>query len=76
MPRTGPKEHDGRVEPHVVARSAKALRILAFSDCRVQDISAIVSWIAAHPGKPDLIVYAGDDVRRFVPETETNYLKK
>jgi Icc-related predicted phosphoesterase len=49
---------------------------VAFSDCRVQDLAAIVSWIAGRPEKPDLIIYAGDDVERFVPDPQTNYFEQ
>ncbi len=49
---------------------------MAFSDCRVQDIGAIVSWVSARRKKPDLIIYAGDDVGRFVPDPETNYFEQ
>lgn len=65
-----------QIHPLVVARSAQSLRVVAFSDCRVQDLDAIVSWIAGHPEKPDLIIYAGDDVERFVPDPKTNYFEQ
>jgi hypothetical protein len=42
------------------------LRIVAFSDWRVQEIVALIRFLRAHK-KPDLIVYAGDDIRRFRP---------
>lgn len=70
------KDNLRRVEPHVIARAARTLRIVAFSDCRVQDIGAIISWIAGHPEKPDLIIYAGDDIVRFVPDSGTNYFEQ
>lgn len=41
-----------------------SLRILAFSDYRVQDISALIRFVKSQE-RPDLIVYAGDDVGRF-----------
>lgn len=71
----GSKKRDHQTKPHVIARKADSLRIVAFSDCRVQDTSAIVSWVASQPQKPDLIVYAGDDVRRFTPDPETNHFE-
>lgn len=76
MPQTRPDKHDRPVEPHVVAKSTKALRIVAFSDCRVQDLEAIAWWIDSGSEKPDLIIYAGDDVGRFVPDPETNYFER
>lgn len=65
-----------QIHPLVVAGSAQSLRVVAFSDCRVQDLDEIVSWIAGHPEKPDLIIYAGDDVERFVPDPKTNYFEQ
>lgn len=76
MPQTSPKEPDCRIEPRVVARSVKALRIVAFSDCRVQDIGTIVSWVKGRLKEPDLIIYAGDDIARFVPDPGTNYFEQ
>ncbi len=64
------------LEPLVITQLAQALRIVAFSDCRVQDIDAIVSWIERRLEKPDLIIYAGDDIRRFIPDPETNYFEQ
>lgn len=65
-----------QIHPLAVVRSAQSLRVLAFSDCRVQDLDAIISWIVGRPEKPDLIIYAGDDVRRFVPDPKTNYFEQ
>lgn len=65
-----------RIEPHAIARSARTLRVVAFSDCRVQDLKAIVRWIEGRSEKPDLVIYAGDDVGRFVPDPETNYFEQ
>ena len=42
------------------------LRILAFSDYRVQDIDLLVDFIQKMQKKPDIILYAGDDIDRFV----------
>jgi len=42
------------------------LRILAFSDYRVQDIDLLVDFIQKMQEKPDIILYAGDDIDRFV----------
>lgn len=50
-----------------------AVSILAFSDARVQDLSILVEYVTALDPKPDLILYAGDDVDRFHPGKKTNY---
>jgi hypothetical protein len=47
---------------------------LAFSDWRVQEIGALVRFLRAQK-KPDLIVYAGDDIRRFRPPGK-NYFQE
>ena len=44
-----------------------SLRIVAFSDWRAQEVSAMVRFLKAQHVKPDLILYAGDDIRRFRP---------
>jgi uncharacterized protein YprB with RNaseH-like and TPR domain/calcineurin-like phosphoesterase family protein len=41
------------------------LRIVAFSDYRVQDISLLVEFLGSLKPAPDLLLYAGDDVERF-----------
>lgn len=76
MTRASSKDGSHPVKPHVIARSAQALRIIAFSDCRVQNIEIIVSWIKGRSEIPDLIIYAGDDIKRFVPDTGTNYFEQ
>ena len=43
------------------------LRILAFSDYRVHSIEALLGFVERLEPKPDLIIYAGDDLDRFVP---------
>jgi len=42
------------------------LKILAFSDYRVQDIEVLINFIKKMKNKPDLILYAGDDIDRFI----------
>ncbi len=42
------------------------MKILAFSDYRVQDIDLLKDFIQKMDEKPDLILYAGDDIDRFV----------
>lgn len=41
------------------------LRLIAFSDWRVQDIGLLVEEISRLPATPDLILYGGDDISRF-----------
>jgi Icc-related predicted phosphoesterase len=43
------------------------LRILAFSDYRIHDTNLIVDFVNSLEEKPDIILYAGDDTRRFSP---------
>jgi hypothetical protein len=47
-----------------VPHRGRTLRVVAFSDWRVQDIKKLVRFISDGP-RPDLILYAGDDLRRF-----------
>ncbi len=49
-----------------------SLRAIAFSDWRVQDIGASIRFIKAQK-KPDLILYAGDDIRRFRPARKNHF---
>jgi len=46
------------------------MRICAFSDWRVQSIEALIEYLRRMDKKPDIIVYAGDDISRFnkIPE--------
>ena len=41
------------------------LRILAFSDYRVQDISLLLQFVKSLQPPPNLILYGGDDTERF-----------
>jgi len=41
------------------------MKILAFSDWRVQDIEQFIDYLERLDENPDVIVYAGDDIRRF-----------
>jgi Icc-related predicted phosphoesterase len=43
-----------------------SLRIVAFSDWRVQEVGSVVRFLKDQV-KPDLILYAGDDIQRFRP---------
>jgi len=44
-----------------------SLKILAFSDYRTQNLEEIIKFVKNLNEKPDLIVYAGDDLNRFAP---------
>jgi len=46
------------------------LRIMAFSDYRTQKIEELLHFLRRLEEKPDLIIYAGDDVDRFAPLSE------
>lgn len=50
-----------------IPHSGSSLRIVAFSDWRVQDIRELIRFIKAQKKRPDLILYAGDNVKRFRP---------
>ena len=51
------------------------MKIVAFSDYRVQDIPKTFEFVSKQ--KPDLILYAGDDVHRFasLPKQQLEKLK-
>jgi len=42
-----------------------SLRIVAFSDYRIQDIALLLDYLREMQPAPDLLLYAGDDVERF-----------
>ena len=41
------------------------MKILAFSDWRVQNIEKLITYLENLEEKPELVVYAGDDLKRF-----------
>jgi len=43
------------------------LRLVAFSDYRVQDIELLIEELSKLQPPADLVLYAGDDIRRFRP---------
>lgn len=43
----------------------ESISILAFSDFRTQDIQDLLGYIGNLARKPDVIIYAGDDINRF-----------
>src|SRR5208337_4232092 len=44
---------------------SESLRLVVFSDYRVQDISLLLNFVRGLPPAPQLLLYAGDDVERF-----------
>ena len=49
------------------------MKILAFSDWRIQPLEMIIDLVGTH--KPDMILYAGDDLDRFVRLDKSLLLK-
>jgi len=49
------------------------MKILTFSDWRIQPLQMLVDLVSSH--KPDVILYAGDDLVRFVPVADHVLLK-
>jgi Icc-related predicted phosphoesterase len=43
------------------------LTILAFSDYRIHEFEPLLDYVDRFGVKPDLIIYAGDDIMRFAP---------
>jgi Icc-related predicted phosphoesterase len=60
------REYEFSVIRRVVRKAHRGLSldVVAFSDWRVQDISNLIRFLQTHR-RPDLILYAGDDVERF-----------
>ncbi len=51
-----------------------SLRLVAFSDFRLQNLDSLVRFLKSQD-QPDLILYAGDDIRRF-HESGTNFFER
>ena len=49
------------------------ITILAFSDWRVQDIDELIEQVKTLDENLDIIVYAGDDVRRFLSQGQNKF---
>ncbi len=70
--RSYPRRGTGRTRPPQVravelGEHSGQLRLIAFSDYRVQDIELLIEELAKVQPRPDLILYAGDDIERFRP---------
>lgn len=46
------------------------LRIVCFSDWRVQEFTPLLDYLRELKPVPDLILYAGDDIERFAKWTQ------
>lgn len=57
-------------KPHQKPFDVDILRIVAFSDYRVQDHALLLQFVRAIQPSPNLILYAGDDVERFHTESQ------
>jgi Icc-related predicted phosphoesterase len=75
------QDGEHRVLPYqLVERIATAphcgdsLRLAAFSDFRVQNLNSLIRFFKSQD-QPDLILYAGDDIRRF-HEGGTNFFER
>jgi Icc-related predicted phosphoesterase len=51
----------------IIVKHKGPLTILAFSDYRIHDFEPLLNYVDRLGMKPDLIVYAGDDIMRFAP---------
>src|SRR5437868_6565364 len=67
---------NGIAKPLNLGDDASSLRIVAFSDYRVQDIRLLYDFIKALNPRPDLILYGGDDVERFQPAEGINWFER
>lgn len=61
--------------PIQIPEVAELRRFVVFSDYRVQDIDLLTDFMKSLDPRPDLILYAGDDVDRFGPLPE-DFLRK
>ena len=52
-------------EPCQKPWDSDSLRLVVFSDYRVQDISLLLEFVRSLHPAPHLLLYAGDDVERF-----------
>jgi Icc-related predicted phosphoesterase len=55
-----------------MGESNKKLRLIAFSDWRVQDLSRMQNFLNHLSYEPDIIIYAGDDTERFIQHNYDN----
>lgn len=67
--------HKSKRKLKSVRKKLNNLRLLAFSDCRSQNIPEFIRWISSQ-SPFDLIIYAGDDIKRFRPSPQINYFEQ
>jgi len=73
------KRHPKRtisVQPLDLGPHSGSLRLVAFSDYRVQDIRRLLEEVARLEPRPDLVLYAGDDIQRFHPSSRQNLFEE
>jgi len=63
-------------QPVELGKHQGPLRIVAFSDYRVQKLDHLCNFIQSLRPRPDLILYAGDDVQRFHPTPQLNFFEE
>lgn len=59
-------------EPINLGAHSGYLRLVAFSDYRVQDIELFIDELSKLAPPPNVILYAGDDIERFRPSSRKN----
>lgn len=59
-------------EPINLGPHSGPLRLVAFSDYRVQDIELLIDELSELAPPPDVVLYAGDDIKRFRPPHRKN----
>lgn len=62
-----PEQGCSRIKAFELGAHSGPLRLVAFSDYRVQDIELLIEKLSKLQPRPDLILYAGDDIERFRP---------
>ena len=62
-------------EPCEKPWDSESLRLVVFSDYRVQDISLLLDFVKSLQPAPQLLLYAGDDVERF-QEDSRNFFEE
>lgn len=67
--------NSARLKTIAASASPRSLSILAFSDCRSQDLQYFLEWVRSFDDEIDLIVYAGDDCARFHTPDGRNYFE-
>jgi len=52
------------------------MKVLAFSDFRVQSIEKLMEFLGDLKPKPDIILYGGDDISRFTQPPDNTLHRK